>query len=304
MESNRREAEMRRRREEQRRIARRRNQKKTEKKRKNHSFLLITMLCLLLAGGFIAAAFTVLFPVKTVVVQGESRYTAQEIIAASRITEGQNLLRLSPLETERAIRQSCPYISDVSLKRKLPSRVIVQVTQATQMLAFPLEEGFLLTTMAMETIEQVSEPENATIVYGISVTATKGGQPVLFADENQQAQLSELLTALEEQQITQITKIDLTDPLSVRLQFGDKHIWKLGDLTNLFYKLSFGLQISNKEGGNGTVDLSGLNNGKNGYFKSEMIDGFMPQDKPITTPTDLETVTSTDVVEDLSSVSE
>ncbi|MBR4868509.1 MAG: FtsQ-type POTRA domain-containing protein [Clostridia bacterium] len=295
METNRREAEMRRRREEQRRTAKRRSQQKTEQKKKNHSFVLITMLCLLLAGGFIAAAFTVLFPVNTIVVEGASRYDVQVIKQASQIQEGQNLLRLSPAETEDNIRRLCPYIGDVVLKRKLPSRVVIQVKEATEFLAFPTKGGYLLSTTALETVEQVKEASQGMIVYGVSVTASAGGQPLVFANSDQEELLRQLVAVLQKHKITEITKIDLTDPKAIRLQYGDLHIWELGDDTNLEYKITFGYQISQKENGSGIIDLSGLSTGKNGYFKSEVLGDFMPQEAVDTTPTDVETVTKTDV---------
>lgn len=304
METNRRDAEMRRRREEQRRMAQRRSQEKNRKKKQNKSVVLIAMLCLLLVGALIMAAFTVLFPVKTLVVEGTSRYSAQQIVEAAGIEEGQNLLRLSPAATERNIRAACPYICDVTLKRKLPSKAIITVTEETNVLAFPCADGFWLTTSQLETIELVAEVEKATIVYGITISGTTGGQPVTFENEEQKKQLEQLLSALQTEQIDQITKIDMTDPLAVRLQYGEQHIWKLGDLSNLNYKLQFGREISLKEGNTGTVDLSGLNSGKNGYFKCEVLEEFMPTEPTDVTPTDLSDVTQTDLTEDSEADSE
>ena len=82
--------------------------------------------------------------------------------------------------------------------------------------------------------------------------------------------------------VTGVKKIDLTDLNAVRLQYGEDKIWKLGDLNNLSYKLSFGLEISRREQGSGTVDLTALAGGKNGYFRSGVPGDFMPS----VTPTD------------------
>ena len=59
------------------------------------------------------------------------------------------------------------------------------------------------------------------------------------------------------------------------MQYKNLHIWNLGDESNLTYKLQFGKEISKREGNTGTVDLSSLDNGKNGYFKSEVLGDFV-----------------------------
>lgn len=276
MEADRREQQMRRRREEQRRIARRRNRTRREKTGQRRKWILLIMLCLLLMGGLLTAAFTFLFPVKNVQVEGNAQYTVQEIKAASGIQEGNNLLRLSPDSVEAAVRQACPYIRHVYLQRKLPNRVIITVEEAGAALALRQAQGYVLTTDEYEYIETTEQPFEGIAVYGVTVTPDRVGQPVAFADGQQQEQLEGLLKELNAQSITQITKIDLTDPTQIRLQYSAQHIWKLGDLSNLAYKLRFGAEISRKEADTGTVDLSGLTTGKSGYFKSEVLGEFVP----------------------------
>ena len=275
MESGGREAEMRRRREEQRRLAQRRHQRK-KKRKKNTGGVLLTMLCLLLVGGLTLAAFTVLFPVKKIEVVGNIRYSPGEIIKAADIKEGQNLLRLNPQDTEDQIRVICPYVSNLVMKRKLPNKVVLQITESDGDLAFPVEGGYLLTTNAYETIAVREDAGTALVVYGVGVAPTKGGQRINFENKTQFDQLKSIMEELNKQNITQITKMDFSDPLAVRLQYGQQHIWKLGDLSNLAYKLQFGSEVSKGEKGTGTIDLSGLTSGKNAYFKSEVLGEFVP----------------------------
>lgn len=276
METNQREREMRRRREEQRRAAQRRNGNKIRRSRKGKKIALLFMLCMLLIGSFITGAFTVFFPIKTVTVEGNLLYTKDEILSAASIEEGSNLLRLNPQSVISAVRARCPYISEVALQRKLPGRVILTVTESGPAYAFAAEDHYILVTNRYELIEEsLSEPEGM-IIYGVSVAPKVAGQPVSFNDSAQKEALDMLLTELAAASITQITKIDLTDLEHVRLQYGTQHIWKLGSLTNLPYKLRFGAQISKQETGGGSVDLSGLVSGKSGYFKSEVLGAFMP----------------------------
>jgi cell division septal protein FtsQ len=291
MDAGRRDREMQRRREEQLRLAKQRRireKKQKQKKRKNwfkngHGF--VFMLCILGIGAFLVASFTVLFPVKHVVVEGNLRYTVEEITIAASIGEEANLLRLSPKQVEENIRRQCPYVADVTLKRKLPSKAVIVVTELPPALAFPVGKQFVLTTAECEYIETTDALQNATEVYGVGVTPGLAGQRVTFTDSKQEEAFMLLMKELQTLNITEISKIDLTDQGKVRLQYKNQHIWILGDLTNLNYKLQFAYQVSQKETNTGTLDLSALTgDNKNSYFRSGVLGEFV------------ETVTDTDVV--------
>ncbi len=251
--------------------------KRYEQKKKRKSRAWLTMLAVLAIGGILLAGFTVLFPVKSIQVTGDSRYSYQEIVNAAKIEVGTNLLRLNPNRVEDNIRSICAYITQVQLQRKLPNRVILTVVEESPFLAFYEKGQYVLTTKNYEYIETVSEEPMATVIYGVLVTADRSGQPVSFLEESSFSRLDRLLKELEAQSIADITKIDLRDPDNLRMQYKKLHIWNLGDETNLTYKLQFGKEVSKREGNTGTVDLSSLSAGKNGYFKSEVLGDFVTE---------------------------
>lgn len=287
MESERRERENRRRREEQRRLARRRQARKKEQQGKKATWLWLTMLCLLLVGGLVASAFTFLFPVKRIDVKGNSKYTAQTIVVAAAISDGANLLRVNPQTVENRIRSACPYVTDVKLQRKLPNRVVITVTEGGPKLAFLTGEQYILTTDRYEYIEMAKSGGSATVVYGVAVTPGTAGQPVSFANQQAKSDLDTLLQEITNQSITDITEIDLTNRNGIRLQYKGLHVWKIGDLNNLSYKLTFGQQVSKREANEGTVDLSWLTpDNKDAFFKSGMMEDLKPQQSKPKPPTE------------------
>ncbi len=277
------EQEMRRRREEQRRAGQRRNGKKTRRAGRKRKVLPLFMLAVLLVGAVIVLAYTVLFPVRTVTVEGNMRYSEEEIVAAAGIVPGENLLRIDPDKVSRRVRDACPYISHVKLGRKLPDKAIITVTEAGAYYAFYQQGEYVLTNAAFEWIETARDTGDGIAVYGLDVTPKTVAKPVTFNDDERYAALQQLGQAMQAAEVTGITQLDLTDLEHVRMRYQDRHEWQLGSLQNVEYKLRFGMEISSREGDTGIVNLAGLSSGKNGYFKSEVLGEFVT----LVTPTDV-----------------
>ena len=90
---------------------------------------LLRVLSLLLAAVAIVAALTLFFKVDQVLVTGNSRYTQEEIVAASGVEKGDNLILLDKYRISQSVYTSLPYISEVRINRKLPDTLVVDVTE-------------------------------------------------------------------------------------------------------------------------------------------------------------------------------
>ncbi len=278
MEPKNREREIQRRRDEQRRLARRRQARKKEHNRKRTAFGIAVMLCVLLIGGIVVSAFTFLFPVKQIEVTGNSRYTTQAIITASGIQTGDSLFRVSPIAVSANIRKACPYITGVKLQRKLPNRVLITVTEDGRQLAFYTDKKFVLTTDRYEYIETTGHAGKAMVIYGVGITPNAAGQPVSFTNAQNKTDLDNVLKELDNQAITEITKIDFSNPKQIRMQYKELHTWEIGELNNLAYKLTFGQQVSKRENQTGVIDLSWLtSDNKDAFFKSGVLEDLTPK---------------------------
>lgn len=274
MERDQREMEMRRRREEQRRRARQDSSVKAKKKRKKRGGMMLFMASLLLLGVVLISVFTFLFPVKTITVQGNERYTAKEIIAASGIEQGDNILALGSKGIQSKIRAGCPYVYEVTLQRKLPTAVIITVVEKGPTLSFPSGKHYILATDRYELIEAKATEPQGVCVYGVSVTAAGVGEELTITDQTQKEALDTLLKEFAAQSLEGITQIDLRDLENIRIMYQDRHVWELGNINNLGYKLQFGMAISKDESVSGTLDLSGLVTGDKGGFLPGVIQDF------------------------------
>lgn len=102
-------------------------------RKRKHGRRRMGLLFKLLCGAALAAALTVgatvFFQVETIAVVGSSRYTPEEVIAASGVAVGDNLFRMNKNQVSQRIRQQLPYIGDVAVQRGLPSTLTFTVKE-------------------------------------------------------------------------------------------------------------------------------------------------------------------------------
>ena len=99
------------------------------RRRRNLSlyYLMIFTVCVII---FLILARTVLFNISEYVVEGNSIYTADAILAAGGLHEGRNMYGINLEKTEKKIKDKLVYIEDIKLRRKLPDKFLVTVTEA------------------------------------------------------------------------------------------------------------------------------------------------------------------------------
>ncbi len=90
---------------------------------------LFKLLCLAALVVALTAGATVFFRVETVAVVGNQRYTQEEIVAASGIQMGDNLYALNKTRIDGNIRTALPYIGALTIRRSLPSTIVITVTE-------------------------------------------------------------------------------------------------------------------------------------------------------------------------------
>ena len=73
---------------------------------------------------------TLLFNCTSIEVEGNSRYTAEQLITQSGIEKGQNLLHIDADSAQSRIFAAFPYIDDVEVQKSFPTKVKIVVQEA------------------------------------------------------------------------------------------------------------------------------------------------------------------------------
>ena len=110
-------------------MARERRHKPKPKRRRRRFSRLYQMVSTLLVTAALVAACVVFFRVNRVEVEGNFRYTEEEVIAASRIRVGDNLIALPKGQIATRILLGLPYVQSVTIDRILPDGVLLSVQE-------------------------------------------------------------------------------------------------------------------------------------------------------------------------------
>lgn len=197
----------------------------------------------------------IFFKVRTVDAAGMEHYTAQQIIDASGIQEGDNLLMLSKAEIAGRIRSTLPYVSQVQIKRELPNRVILAVEEFEISYAIKDNNGndWLMTTGG-KLLEQVDarQAKQHIPVGGFTVSDPVAGSEIVITanKENaaaanvQKAAVVELLTLLEETSFADhVQSVEVPASFELSFQYDSQYRVLLGSSENLQYKLDYFVEV-------------------------------------------------------------
>lgn len=110
-------------------MAARRNRHGRRRNRGRFGFLYKLLSALLIFAALLVGC-VVFFRVNTVVVSGNSRYAEAEVIQSSGVEQGDNLFALNKYQISRQIYTQLPYVDEVSIHRKLPDTLLIQVTES------------------------------------------------------------------------------------------------------------------------------------------------------------------------------
>lgn len=115
------------------------------KKRKRQIRIALTVVIVMAIAGIVALVYCVAYgaPINKINVTGKSTYTNEQIIEASGIREGDNMLRIRKNEVSRTICEELPYVSTVKVEFKLPDTLVLKVTQAQEKYLIVGKGGYL-----------------------------------------------------------------------------------------------------------------------------------------------------------------
>ena len=210
-------------------------------------------------------SLTVLFRIETIEVTGSTRYAAGELLDASGVQVGDNLFRVSARGVEKRLTEQFPYVQSVKLRRILPAKLVVEITQAKPLGAVETAGGYVVIGRDGRVLEIGAQAVPDGVLYQPQVGRVLGQG--YSKDEQKQAALEEeafkmlslLSDAIAQTEFDKITFVDFTDRLNMLLVYDNRVILELGTEAELPYKLRFAKNVLESElesSFTGTLDVS------------------------------------------------
>ena len=152
------------------------------------------------AGIFVLLSTTVFFNIETVEVTGASNYSVDEIIAASKINAGDNLVKLNTAKCSENIVKELVYIENAVITRSFPATIVINVEACVPAANFITERGTLLVSRGGKILDTIPEPKAGLLnVYGATPRVDLGaGDMFTSTDEQKDAAIELFMTLLLE----------------------------------------------------------------------------------------------------------
>lgn len=252
-------------------MARYRNsaRRRSKRRRQRHSEyrqtgVLTKLLIMLAVVAAIVLGVAIFFRVHTVEVQGNTIYSKEQVVKASGVEAGDNLLMVNRAAVAGSIKARMPYVRDVSVSPMLPDTVVIQIKESDVAVLVQSDigadwyvntDGRIMGSSVEGFRGQVVE------LTGVTITAPKTGEQAA-ASEGQAENLHAALQVIRQMEgtglIGQITALDAEKSFDLILYCGDRLDILLGGTEELEYKIQY-LQVileELEEYQKGTIDLT------------------------------------------------
>ncbi len=216
-------------------------QGRPRRRRRNLSlyYLLMFLIC---AGIFFILSRTILFNIKEYTVTGNSIYSADQILNAGGLHEGRNMYGINLNKTAEKIKDKLIYLEDVTLRRKLPDKFIVEVTEAQAFACCEYEGSrYAVITKSgryLET-EQLGARAGLILVEGMDLKNVALGEDFESADETKKEIILDLFDAISRTCDGKITYIDISDRTNIMMRYENRIDIDFGSSLDYDYKLRY-----------------------------------------------------------------
>ncbi len=241
---------------------------KKKRRKKNYKLRFLVLIFCITSVFFIMTRD--FFNVDDIQVEGNSYYSADQVINIADAKKGGNIFWGSGIgRIKKRIRQN-PYFSDVSVSRRLPSKLVIKVKERKQSAAIVYGEDYVVLDRDGTYLRIGDLDPKLTLIVGVKLKSLKKGEAIEADNEEALHKALSLLKVMEENDFY-FKKIDVSSE-DVRGYINDGFVCK-GDIDSLKENIANGslVKIINNLLQN-SITRGTINIGENNfiYFSPEL----------------------------------
>lgn len=238
------------------------NKKKMSRRRKLKKNMLSVLLAVVVMCVGLVLVFSLFFKINTITISGDKVYSDKMVANKSGIEMGENLFKVNGEKLTEKLSKDLPYIKSVTVERKLPDTIIINVEAAKEVAAITTKKGFVLLDETGKVLDKNASilKENVAVINNVKLKEYIEGEKVILTDEKKTETLIKLFEAMKNADMQLLTEIDLKNVNDIKIKYDDRITFAVGSLTNIETKLSRGVAALEKENeinaySEGTLDL-------------------------------------------------
>lgn len=208
-----------------------------KKMRRRRCFFRFLLLILFMSSMIVFALNTKFFVIDNIKVLGNDKLSKDTIISGSSINIGQNIFKINKKSGEEALKKMS-YIKEVKIKRKLPKKIIIEVTERKEIAQIKRISSMLLIDTEGYILNIVdTESEKLPLFNGLNIDNINIGENIFLTEETE-----EKLEFIREGHniflLSKMKEIDMADNNNVNIVLIDGISVAFGTLDNVKYKLN------------------------------------------------------------------
>ena len=238
------------------------NKKKMSRRRKLKKNMLSVLLAVVVMCVGLVLVFSLFFKINTITISGDKVYSDKMVADKSGIEMGENLFKVNGEKLTEKLSKDLPYIKSVTVERKLPDTIIINVEAAKEVAAITTKKGVVLLDETGKVLDKNASilKENVAVVNNVKLKEYIEGEKVILTDEKKTETLIKLFEAIKNADMQLLTEIDLKNVNDIKIKYDDRITFAVGSLTNIETKLARGVAALEKENeinaySEGTLDL-------------------------------------------------
>ncbi len=244
-------------------VERQNSSKRLRRRKRNFNIYAVVVVLLAVTVGM-TISYTFLFNINEIKVSGESdMYTAEEIVDASGIKEGDNLLRLNPKKSEQEILDKLLYVETAEVDRDFPSSLEITVTRCVPAYNISYDNGVLLVSKKGKILaDNGFITDGLPVIYGYEPSVKFAGKPVNSGNQHKADAFAELMESLSGDRSEEIASVDMTNEFSIVVNYKNGMVFKMGNWNDVNYKLGLASNVMEDEsvkGKKGYLTMIGSN---------------------------------------------
>lgn len=206
--------------------------KKSEYRRKRRMRLLYLLVSACLIAVALVAGSMVFFQVERVIAEGSSKYSEEQIIAFAAVDPNANLLLLPQSAIAARVKDSLPYVDEVSVERVFPTTVRIVIDECVPTASIVSDGIYWIIDEKGKILENVEDSVAANYIQitGVRLIDPQVGKYAEVSAEEATIfkGMCGILTALHERELTKnVTWVDLSNRLEIDIDYLGRFIVRL-----------------------------------------------------------------------------
>ncbi|MCL2814355.1 MAG: FtsQ-type POTRA domain-containing protein [Oscillospiraceae bacterium] len=242
-------------------------------------FFLAAFVLTFAAAVFLFLTNSYFFKIKNIRISSNDKYSYDDILKASGISEGEELYGVNIKEAENKIKQTLAYTNNVNITRIPPSTLSIEINTEKGFFGLMIKGDYYIISKnfkvmdkikaADETPLSVPRPEGIITIETDEIKKCYIGEKIEFSDEDIYNFLKDIIKLFGEKEdggLSIIKNIDITDKYKITMNYGDRFLVKFGIFENITPKILNVFKVIDelRDDDEGIIDMTG---GKTVSFK-------------------------------------